>query len=137
MIKKCCPKCEEEVDIELFSKNRSRKDGLSRICKICQRLYVNAHYQANKEYYSKKARKQDKELLDWYKKYKMGLACEKCGENHPACIDFHHRDSSKKDIEVANAIRKSWCKDRILREIAKCDVLCSNCHRKEHYTPVA
>jgi hypothetical protein len=44
-----------------------------------------------------------------------------------------YADPSEKDVNIANAIGNGWSKKRILREIAKCLPLCSNCHRKLHY----
>lgn len=58
--------------------------------------------------------------------------CCKCGFNHPAALDFHHRDPKDKLYEVCNMPRKSIGKERILCEIEKCDVLCANCHRILH-----
>lgn len=70
---------------------------------------------------------------------KKTLSCGKCGENHPACLDFHHRDPKTKLFTISHATRHhiySW--ETILVEIDKCDVICSNCHRKEHWAnPIA
>lgn len=63
--------------------------------------------------------------------WKAGLKCERCGEDHPACIDLHHRDPRDKDFSLSDMAEKyGWA--RMLAEIAKCEVLCANCHRKEH-----
>jgi hypothetical protein len=49
------------------------------------------------------------------------------------CLDFHHADPAEKDIDPAQAVSlKGWSIDRIRAEIAKCAVLCANCHRKAH-----
>ena len=72
-------------------------------------------------------------LYEWYHELKTGLSCSVCGEDHPACIDFHHRDPSEKEISIPNAIRNGWSKDRVLKEMDKCEILCSNCHRKLHW----
>ena len=73
------------------------------------------------------------ELMAWLDKYKSKLSCVKCGEKHPACLDFHHRDSKTKDFSLA--IVKGWGygRERMLSEIKKCMVICANCHRKVHY----
>jgi hypothetical protein len=68
----------------------------------------------------------------WFAELKVQLACSRCGEDHPACLQFHHRDPKAKDVSVANAVRRGWSRERILRELAKCDVLCANCHFKHH-----
>jgi hypothetical protein len=55
--------------------------------------------------------------------------CSRCGfDEHPAALDFHHRDDEEKLFSIgAGPCQYSWAK--ILEEIAKCDVLCANCHR--------
>jgi hypothetical protein len=59
--------------------------------------------------------------------------CMECGETHPGCLDFHHRNPAEKKFQlVASQMgNRSWTS--IEAEIAKCDVLCSNCHRKLHW----
>ena len=64
---------------------------------------------------------------------KSTLTCERCPENHPACIDFHHQDPTKKEVNIGEAFRLGYSKKRIEAEMEKCIVLCSNCHRKLHY----
>jgi hypothetical protein len=78
--------------------------------------------------------KRRKRLKKWLKELKSTLKCEKCGENHPGCLDFHHDDPNEKEISLSQAVaKKGWCEERMLEEIAKCTVLCSNCHRKLHW----
>ena len=66
-------------------------------------------------------------------KIKSGLGCAHCGETDFRCLDFHHLDPSTKSFEVSSAWVRSW-KD-LESEIAKCGVLCANCHRKAHIDP--
>jgi len=58
--------------------------------------------------------------------------CRRCGEDHPACIQFHHADPDAKEISVSNAIKAGWSLVRVELEIKKCEVLCANCHAKHH-----
>jgi hypothetical protein len=46
-------------------------------------------------------------------------------------MDFDHRQDENKVINLANASRMT--RPKILEEIAKCDVVCSNCHRERTY----
>lgn len=69
----------------------------------------------------------------WFDEYRATLSCQKCGENHPATIDFHHRDPNEKDSSVATLVQRAAAKEVILAEIAKCDVLCCKCHRILHW----
>lgn len=61
---------------------------------------------------------------------KAAKGCERCGESHPGCLDFHHEDD--KLLEVSTCVSNGWSLARILTEIDKCSVVCSNCHRKHH-----
>lgn len=73
------------------------------------------------------------ELKKWFQDEIVAKSKCKCGESHPACIDFHHKDPLEKDNKLSNLVHNLRSKERILAEVAKCEVLCSNCHRKEHY----
>ncbi len=53
-----------------------------------------------------------------------------CGERDPAALDFHHRDRASKVYNVSQI--HSLSREILNAEIAKCDVICSNCHRKSH-----
>ena len=83
-----------------------------------------------------KAKQVQRDALDkkirWFQEIKSQLFCKSCNENHISCLDFHHRDPNEKDMSIADAVRK-WGRKRILAEIAKCDVLCRNCHAKFHW----
>tara|TARA_Y100000034_G_C6906169_1_gene420554 strand:- start:401 stop:718 length:318 start_codon:yes stop_codon:yes gene_type:complete len=69
----------------------------------------------------------------WFEELKSQLKCETCGEDHPATLDFHHVDGSQKEFNISRMAKGGLGKERILAEIAKCMVLCSNCHRKIHW----
>lgn len=43
-------------------------------------------------------------------------------------MDFHHIDSATKDFNIS--ARLTW--DAIVRELGKCVLLCSRCHREVH-----
>ena len=54
--------------------------------------------------------------------------CHDCGITYPPIVmQFDHRDPSGKSFNVA----QSWCRatDAVLKEAAKCDIVCRNCHR--------
>lgn len=48
---------------------------------------------------------------------------------HPRVMDFHHVRGTK-SFAIAKSAGYGW--DRVREEIAKCDLLCSNCHRIRH-----
>lgn len=89
-------------------------------------------YARNKIHARAKINEREKQIKEWLKNYKANLKCSKCAESDEICLDFHHRDSKTKDLSIALVVRQGWAIDRIKKEIDKCDVLCANCHRKEH-----
>jgi hypothetical protein len=61
-----------------------------------------------------------------------------CGEEHPAALDFHHRNPKEKRFNISVAVaHRDIPDDEIRAEIAKCDVLCRNCHAKLHWNAAA
>lgn len=56
--------------------------------------------------------------------------CVDCGEADLRCLDFDHRDPAEKLSNVSALVWTHARWERILVEIAKCDVRCANCHRK-------
>jgi hypothetical protein len=64
--------------------------------------------------------------------YKSTLSCKICNESATCCLDFHHRDPSQKEFVLSDMANRGQSIKVIEKEIAKCIVLCSNCHRKLH-----
>ena len=131
---KLCTDCKKILPLDQFSKNKQKKDGLNYRCKTCQRIYFKNHYQNNKQYYIDKAFEQTNkflEIIDDVKQNKLKGGCSVCGAYHPAILDFHHIDPTKKDFTIAQSRTKS--KEKFLKELDKCIVLCSNCHRVLHW----
>lgn len=110
-------------------------------CKTCRRNRLSR----NKEYHRQamcrwRASNKERDNRNWrncrlQKKLWLDVhkrtGCLRCPENDPVCIDFHHRDPKVKTLNVSMAIAR-WSLARIQEEVAKCDLLCANCHRKLH-----
>lgn len=62
----------------------------------------------------------------------MGGACHACARTGPPAIfEFHHLDPDEKDFGITqDGIPRRW--ERIVAELAKCVMLCANCHREVH-----
>ena len=61
----------------------------------------------------------------------LGGKCTKCGyDKHLAALEFHHLDPKQKDFTLGKVLNRKW--SSIVKEIEKCILLCSNCHRIEH-----
>ena len=68
----------------------------------------------------------------WMQSVKEKLNCSKCPEKRWWVLDFHHIDATTKEGTIATMLA-TVSKEKILQEIDKCIVLCSNCHRDLHY----
>jgi hypothetical protein len=116
---KTCSKCKETKDIADFYHHSQTKDGYHSMCKKCQRS---------------SAKGTTIRLRARIKQYKADHPCIKCGESDPDILVFHHREPSEKDFKISAAgpgSKRGW--DSIAAEIAKCDIMCHNCHIKMHY----
>ena len=81
-----------------------------------------------------KIEQRKKEIQAWFCEFKTTLCCNRCDENHPACLEFHHIDPNSKEFNVYEAVWfRGHSKEKILAEIDKCEVLCANCHKKHHF----
>jgi hypothetical protein len=98
-----------------------------------QKLYHLRTWALRKSRHQDLNRLRRKKLADWLKTYKQSLTCSFCTENHPATLDFHHTNSKEKEGNVANMISGGYSIQNIEKEIAKCIVLCRNCHAKTHH----
>jgi hypothetical protein len=80
-----------------------------------------------------KRRKRQEEIKTWYRQYKTKIRCIRCGENDPACLQFHHRNRDEKKINIATYVFQAANLEKFIQELNKCDVLCANCHWREHW----
>lgn len=65
------------------------------------------------------------------------LHCQKCGYSKcKAALEFHHRNREEKEVGLAKLAAKRCLSPTnigiFLDELAKCDLLCANCHREVH-----
>ena len=129
---KTCTKCRVPKDRSEFGANPRKKDGLNYVCKDCQNIYCREHYKQNKQTYIDKMRRRKEAAVAFVENYKSTRACPYCGESDPACLDFHHRDPADKLHEICDLSNSGCAISTLIKEIEKCILLCSNCHRKYH-----
>jgi len=111
----------------------------------------------DREYYQKNRDKIISNVQEWYKdnhlsvkqreairRYRLkaeaanllGGKCERCGFEHLAALDFHHKDPTQKSFRLSDALvrTKQYSREMVEAEILKCELLCKNCHAIEHCT---
>jgi hypothetical protein len=126
-----CYGCGELKPAEDFAWRRKRRNQRDSFCRECRAAYKRRHYLANKERYVANARERKRRiryermvyLMEFFKTH----PCSDCGEKDPVVLEFDHlRD---KEFEISHGLPfRSW--ESILAEMAKCEVVCANCHRR-------
>jgi hypothetical protein len=71
-------------------------------------------------------------LREYITEVKLG-GCVICGEKHQACLQFHHIDPSTKIDRVNRLLAQTKSLEKVKLEIAKCELICANCHAKKHW----
>ena len=117
-----CYKCGETRPIDMFyvamEDKRALREGRSRWhypCRYCQRERMNA------------ARKSRQDYVD---AIKIKSGCIDCGfkSDHPEVYDFDHLPEFEKVASISTLLTKGTMDD-LNAEIAKCEIVCANCHR--------
>ncbi len=92
----------------------------------------------DKRYYIKNKKKIYENKLNRRKQLKeevvnkLGGKCQKCGYNkYFAALEFHH-NKGKKEGNIQSYLYKE-SRQKILKEVKKCILLCANCHREVHH----
>ena len=113
---KVCSSCNEKKTLTEFYSTKNKTQAL---CKKCFNVYcVNRWVQKKIDAIT----------------YKGGK-CTDCSITYPeqpyVIFDFHHLVPSEKDVDWTKLRLKS--DESIKKELDKCVLLCSNCHRKRHH----
>lgn len=127
-----CSRCKKHLLRDQFNKDSSRSTGCSSYCKVCQKDYKADWEQKNRTRQNEKWNERRRRNLAELSVYKARLGCAYCPENDPICLQFHHRDPSEKKYHISDAA-KVKAMETVWLEVAKCDVICANCHLKHHY----
>lgn len=127
-MKKCndCKKNKEEID---FNKNQ-------KICRGCQSVRYKNTYAKNQKAYNQRNVIRRQKFINILEKIKDELSCNHCIESDNVSLDFHHINPNNKLFEITDFVYTYSPNEKNIHklktEMAKCMVLCSNCHRKEH-----
>ena len=123
---KICSKCGPQP-IDQFGIQCTISGTLKPICKKCAR---ECKAQWRKTHSGKQHRRQ--EYANKRSKIRSAInvhkanGCVCCGEKELCCLDFHHLGDKTANVHDLKS------QNMALKEIAKCIVVCSNCHRKLH-----
>jgi hypothetical protein len=129
---KRCSKCGESKPLAEFAINKARADGRTTYCKPCKKVYNATYYELTKDRHNpsraERRRQVRQETTAKLIEYLRRHPCIDCGEDDIVVLDFDHvRD---KEAGISNLVTAGAPWERILAEIEKCEVVCSNDHRR-------
>lgn len=101
-------------------------------CAKCHNEYQKAYYKKNPNSIKKSTDKR-KRLIRTLIINEKKQPCLDCGVEYPYYVmDFDHV-RGEKSFNISVAAQKRFNIVKIVEEIAKCDVVCSNCHRERTF----
>ncbi len=99
-----------------------------------QREAIRRHYYANREYYIQKAYKKRDTLRKRVYELKNVTPCADCKILYPSYVtDFDHIETRGKKLGTVSRLINSGSTKQVEEEIAKCELVCANCHRARTY----
>ena len=131
-----CSKCQrwKPHTSEFWIPDARKPSGFRAICKICRNTYQKVSRAAQASQQGRKYTQRD----EYTKRQKKAMVaalkgatpCADCNRNYPAvCMDFDHRPGENKMGQIAQMLNMTFTWRDILEEMAKCDLVCANCHR--------
>ena len=128
-----CVKCGQEKDIGEFAW-RNRLLGIrQKACRTCRakenKQWYERHHERHRENVKERLGKSREKAQRFIYEYLSHQKCADCGEYDFSVLTFDHVRGKKKK-EISRMVADGDSIDAILQEIAKCQVVCSNCHMR-------
>lgn len=89
------------------------------------------HYLSHKEKVKEASKERRARLVNYVLDIKKKSICIDCGNKDYRVFDFHHIED--KLFNISDGARAGYSIKVINKELKKCIVLCSNCHRIRHW----
>lgn len=119
---KLCGRCGETRPLHEFHK---RGNGYQSWCKLCKKSDSHIRYYDNIEYEIDRRNRTKAERMAWYNSLK-DYPCTDCRVRYPPYVmQWDHIQDKAYNISQMVFTRS---KEAILNEIAKCELVCANCH---------
>ena len=130
--KRCYGSCKTDLPIAEFAPNKSKPGGVDTYCRECRRAYNQTYYQLTKVEKNpdriKRTRTARRALVDRFIGFMQDKACADCGETDVRVLEFDHLRDKK--ASISDLIRSGSKWSVIMEEIAKCEIVCANDHRR-------
>jgi hypothetical protein len=124
-----CSRCRRTLPVEAFNRLGS---GRQSYCRDCFRAYFRERGELHRQQVRATAPDRRARSRRVVQELLAEAACTDCGLRDPVVLEFDHVDA--KEATVAALVRGAAGRRRLVQEIARCEVVCANCHRRRTAT---
>ena len=127
---KKCIRCGETKPTEEFYWANKASGKRRSDCKTCRKAHRSERWANGSEKesnYAAKARRVERAREYIWSLFQKN-SCADCGEANPVVFEFDHTGTDK-FMSVAQMVSQNYGLESIKREIAKCEIVCANCHK--------
>lgn len=124
-----CPRCEQELPLSSFNRHR---DGHQWWCRECFKQYFRQRGALHLRQSDAARKRRRHKARAFVAVYLATHPCADCGEIDTEVLEFDHLGAKRGDIG-----RLAWdglALQQLRKEIAGCEVVCVNCHRRRTAT---
>jgi hypothetical protein len=130
---KVCSRCEHPKSYDDFQRRTNGR--VYSWCKLCHAEHQKIAREPKKKESNRRIQELRNTRRDEIKitviSHLKNNPCIKCHEHDIVVLEFDHRNPDIKEFCISEAIKNVPSMKRLKAEIAKCDVLCANCHRRK------
>ena len=124
---KRCARCGETKPLSMFHIHRGRRDGVQTFCKACRAMIDHDRYERIRGT-RVLTRTWERGRAEWLLSLKRGRPCTDCGQVFPPQVmQWDHLPGTPKLGNISTDFR-ARSRGEVLDEIAKCELVCTNCH---------
>ena len=132
---KRCLRCGEVKPLDAFPPRVNRgKQTVRPYCRTCYTVYWREYYSKDKKGHQQRAKRRTATVRALVRAAK-DRPCADCGQCFPFYVmQFDHREGEERLFCIGRMSNyRTVSKARLVAEIAKCDVVCANCHSERTY----
>jgi hypothetical protein len=112
-----------------LSEFHRRGVGRQSWCIGCRKAYDAEYYMRTRDRQLAHKKRYWEEFVEWYRQLKTDRPCADCGRCfHHSAMTWDHLPGSTKVAELSTFLSKHRSRRMVLEEIAKCELVCANCH---------
>lgn len=126
-----CYTCKGKKPKASFHRHAGRPNDKQTMCKVCRKAYNAEYYQRTKSLPSRDSgQKKVLQRVNGLILAAMSGGCVDCGISDLEVLEFDHLGDKVASIAK---MRQTANTPKLMAELAKCQVVCANCHKKRTY----